>query len=92
MSTYQVGKRLRIFLSDNNAGIDDSLIGGVVHKKFDGYRLHARLDHGAVTLLTRTGIDWTHKYPTIAKAVTALDALTVLEIHFVHRVPPVIGS
>jgi transketolase len=35
----QVGKRLRIFLSDNNAGIDDSLIGGVVHCKFEGYRL-----------------------------------------------------
>jgi transketolase len=35
----QVGKRLRIFLSDNNAGIDDALIGGVVHGKFDGYRL-----------------------------------------------------
>jgi transketolase len=35
----QVGKRLRIFLSDNNAGIDDSLIGGVVHRKFAGYRL-----------------------------------------------------
>ena len=35
----QVGKRLRIFLSDNNAGIDDSLIGGVVSKKFTGYRL-----------------------------------------------------
>ena len=35
----QVGKRLRIFFSDNNAGIDDSLIGGVVHSKFDGYRL-----------------------------------------------------
>jgi hypothetical protein len=42
--------------------------------KFDGYRLHARLDHGAVTLLTRTGLDWTHKYPAIAKAVTTLDA------------------
>src|SRR5258705_2626826 len=42
--------------------------------KFDGYRLHARLDHGAVTLLTRTGLDWTHKYPAIAKAVAALDA------------------
>jgi bifunctional non-homologous end joining protein LigD len=39
--------------------------------KFDGYRLHARVDHGAVTLLTRTGLDWTHKYPAIAKAVTA---------------------
>ena len=35
----QVGKRLRIFLSDNNAGIDDSLIGGVVSKAFSGYRL-----------------------------------------------------
>ena len=36
---FQVGKRLRIFLSDNNAGIDDSLIGGVVAPKFTGYRL-----------------------------------------------------
>ena len=33
--------------------------------KFDGYRMHARLDHGAVRLLTRTGLDWTHKYPAI---------------------------
>jgi transketolase len=35
----QSGKRLRVFFSYNNAGIDDALIGGVVHKKFDGYRL-----------------------------------------------------
>jgi transketolase len=35
----QVGKRLRILLSDNNAGIDDALIGGVVARKFDAYRL-----------------------------------------------------
>ena len=35
----QNGKRLRVFFSDNNAGIDDSLIGGVVHSKFDGYKL-----------------------------------------------------
>jgi transketolase len=35
----QVGKRLRLVLSDNNAGIDDVLLGGVVPKKFDGYRL-----------------------------------------------------
>ncbi len=26
----KVGKRLRVMLSDNNAGIDDSLIGGVI--------------------------------------------------------------
>jgi ATP-dependent DNA ligase len=42
--------------------------------KYDGYRMHARLDHGAVKLLTRTGLDWTRKYPAIAKAVAALDA------------------
>jgi transketolase len=35
----QVGKRLRIMFSDNNAGIDDSLIGGVVPSKFDGYQI-----------------------------------------------------
>jgi len=35
----QTGKRLRIIFSDNNAGIDDSLIGGVVNRKFDGYKL-----------------------------------------------------
>jgi transketolase len=35
----QVGKRLRIFFSDNNAGIDDALIGGVVHSKYEHYRL-----------------------------------------------------
>ena len=33
----QNGKRLRVFFSDNNAGIDDALIGGVVNSKFDGY-------------------------------------------------------
>ena len=29
-----------------------------LHDKFDGYRMHARLDRGAVKLLTRTGLDW----------------------------------
>jgi hypothetical protein len=42
--------------------------------KFDGYRMHARLDHGAVRLLTRTGLDWTHKYPAIAEALMAVPA------------------
>jgi ATP-dependent DNA ligase len=39
--------------------------------KFNGYRMHARLDCGAVRLLTRTGLDWTHKYPAIAAAVAS---------------------
>jgi bifunctional non-homologous end joining protein LigD len=42
--------------------------------KFDGYRMHARLDHRAVRLLTRTGLDWTPKYPAIAAAVASLPA------------------
>jgi bifunctional non-homologous end joining protein LigD len=42
--------------------------------KFDGYRMHARLDRGAVRLLTRTGLDWTHKYPAITAAVATLPA------------------
>ncbi len=42
--------------------------------KYDGYRMHARLDRGRVLLLTRTGLDWTHKYPRIATALSVLPA------------------
>ena len=35
----QVGKRLRVLLSDNNAGIDDTLIGGVIKPKYSDYRI-----------------------------------------------------
>jgi transketolase len=35
----QVGKRLRILLSYNNAGIDDELIGGVIRPEYDSYRI-----------------------------------------------------
>jgi ATP dependent DNA ligase domain len=42
--------------------------------KFDGYRMHARFDRGAVRLLTRTGLNWTHKYSGIASAVASLPA------------------
>jgi len=37
--------------------------------KFDGYRMHARLEAGRVQILTRRGNDWTDKYPTIAKSI-----------------------
>jgi bifunctional non-homologous end joining protein LigD len=32
--------------------------------KLDGYRMAARIDSGRVQLLTRTGLDWTAKYPS----------------------------
>ncbi len=48
---------------------------GWVHEiKFDGYRIQARIDHGKVRLMTRTGLDWTHKFPNVAAAVAALPA------------------
>ena len=34
--------------------------------KYDGFRMHARLDRGEVRLLTRNGLNWTAKYPQIA--------------------------
>jgi DNA ligase D-like protein (predicted ligase) len=40
--------------------------------KLDGYRIHTRLDGGRVQILTRRGLNWTTKYPTIAEAVAAL--------------------
>ena len=45
--------------------------------KLDGYRMHARLDAGAVRFLTRRGNDWTDKYPAIAEAITSLPAAGV---------------
>jgi DNA ligase D-like protein (predicted ligase) len=40
--------------------------------KYDGYRIHARLDRGRVALLTRTALDWTHRYGVTAQALAAL--------------------
>jgi ATP-dependent DNA ligase len=42
--------------------------------KYDCYRMHARLERGAVRLFTRAGLDSTHKYPAIAAAVSSLGA------------------
>jgi bifunctional non-homologous end joining protein LigD len=46
--------------------------------KLDGYRIQARLDQGNVKLLTRTGLDWTHRIKTIASEVSALLAQSAL--------------
>jgi bifunctional non-homologous end joining protein LigD len=51
-----------------------------VHEiKFDGYRLEARIDHGAVRLLTRNGLDWTAKFGDgMRDALAKLPAETAL--------------
>jgi bifunctional non-homologous end joining protein LigD len=46
-----------------------------VHEiKYDGYRIHARIAGGAARLLTRTGLDWSHRY---RRTIEALEALPV---------------
>jgi ATP-dependent DNA ligase len=46
-----------------------------VHEiKYDGYRIHARIDRREVRLLTRTGLDWTKRYLQTAEAVRKLPA------------------
>jgi len=46
--------------------------------KFDGYRIQARLAGGEVILKTRTGLDWTDKFPTIASACGQLASHDVI--------------
>jgi bifunctional non-homologous end joining protein LigD len=46
---------------------------GWLHElKLDGYRIQARKDGDKVQLLTRTGLDWTHRMKTIAALVGEL--------------------
>jgi DNA ligase D-like protein (predicted ligase) len=48
-----------------------------VHEiKLDGYRMAARIDNGRAQLLTRTGLDWTAKYPSAAEALASLNVKT----------------
>jgi DNA ligase D-like protein (predicted ligase) len=48
-----------------------------VHEiKLDGYRMSARIDNGRVQLLTRTGLDWTAKYPSAVAALSNLNVKT----------------
>jgi ATP-dependent DNA ligase len=40
--------------------------------KYDGYRMHARIDGDQIKLLTRTGLDWSHRY---SRTIDALGSL-----------------
>ena len=44
-----------------------------VHEvKFDGYRMQLRVADGAAVLRTRKGLDWTERFPEIARAAASL--------------------
>ena len=47
--------------------------------KFDGYRMQAGCEHGAVHLWTRRGLDWTDRFAVIAEALAAIDGRLQLD-------------
>jgi bifunctional non-homologous end joining protein LigD len=46
--------------------------------KFDGYRLMVSIGKDGITCFTRTGLDWTEKFPDIAHGLGTLDCDTAL--------------
>ncbi|MBY5734058.1 ATP-dependent DNA ligase [Rhizobium leguminosarum] len=46
--------------------------------KWDGYRLAVHIEPRGVRILTRSGLDWTHRFPLIEAAAKALPASTAI--------------
>ncbi|ADP69910.1 DNA ligase D [Rhodomicrobium vannielii ATCC 17100] len=46
--------------------------------KFDGYRVMALIENGRVRLMTRSGLDWTERFPAIAAAFAAFPAASAI--------------
>ena len=72
----QVGKRLRVMISDNNAGIDDCLIGGpiggVIASCFEGYDLVSQwTSYGWNVFTLQNGND----YGQVSAVLKAMDAV-----------------
>ena len=55
-----------------------SSAGWLNELKLDGYRIQARIDHGKARLLTRSGLDWTHRMKAIAAELSKLPAKSAL--------------
>src|SRR5436305_5325831 len=52
---------------------------GYIHEiKFDGYRVQAHLRGGLAYLYTRSGLNWTKRFPTIAVAVGSIPATELI--------------
>lgn len=72
---------LPVFIEPTLAEADDGPPTGKgwLHEiKQDGYRMQARIDGGKIKLLTRMGLDWTKRFPTIAKALEQLPVSSAL--------------
>ncbi|WP_119303760.1 DNA ligase D [Dongia deserti] len=74
MEAGDAGKpgKLPAFIEPELTILVDAPPSGVnwIHEvKLDGYRMGARIENGTAKLITRSGLDWTRKFPTIAKAL-----------------------
>ncbi len=66
----RVGKRLRLLLSYNNAGIDDELIGGVIKPQYDAYKLEDQWASYGWNVLT---IDDGNDYDQVVAALKTME-------------------
>ena len=66
----KVGKRLRVMFSENNAGIDDSLMGGVIDSKYTGYDFIEQWKSYGWNVMTMAN---GHDYDQIVGALKAMD-------------------
>jgi len=72
---------LPVFVEPSLALLRDKAPNGRkwIHEiKFDGYRLQVRISGRKVQLLTRRSLDWTKRFPTIARAFEALPVSSAL--------------
>ena len=53
-------------------------VGWVHELKLDGYRIQVRKDEARVRLLTRTGLDWTHRMRPIAQQIKDIPAASAI--------------
>ena len=69
------------FIEPELATLADAIPEGErwVHEvKFDGYRTIALIENGRARLLTRTGLDWTHKFQSIADRLSDFPTTTAI--------------
>jgi bifunctional non-homologous end joining protein LigD len=57
----------------STARVPPAGVGWLFEMKYDGYRLQVAIGEGTVALRTRSGLDWTDRFPDIANAARSLD-------------------
>jgi bifunctional non-homologous end joining protein LigD len=56
--------------------------------KFDGYRMLVRIDGGKAKFISRGGLDWTAKFPSLAAAIGSLGvSQAILDGEICHELP-----